>query len=116
MCMSAGEAFWAFLDLRKNSATFGKWDTVVLSAEKYTVLFIPRGVANGICTLTDNCQVFYHMDNMYNDEAKGEIRWDDPELAIPWPIKTPSVISERDKNAGSFKEFLAKSGGGLVLE
>ncbi len=113
--MAEGEAFWAFLDIRRKSSTFGRWGSVVLSAEKNHILFLPRGIANGICTLRDNCRVLYHMDNVYDDNAKGEIAWDDPELEIPWPIKNPTNISTRDRNAGSFKEFLIKSGGGLEI-
>lgn len=113
--MVAGEAFWAFLDIRKGSPTLGKWESAVLGAEKHNMLFLPRGIANAICTLTDDCHVLYHMDNAYDDSAKSEIKWDDPELGIPWPIKTPANISERDKNAQTFKEFLEKSGGGLVV-
>ena len=113
--MAEGEAFWVFLDVRKSSPTFGKWDSIILSAEKNHMLLLPRGIANGICTLRDNCRVLYHMDNEYDDSAKGEFKWDDPELGIPWPIKNPTNISTRDRNAGSFKEFLIKSGGGLEI-
>ena len=112
----AGEAFWVFIDIRKGSSTLGKWGSVVLSAEKYGALFIPRGFANGMCTMTDNCHVLYQMDNMYDDGAKSEFKWDDPALAIPWPVKNPASISARDQNAQSFESFLAKSGGGLEIE
>ena len=113
--MVGGEGFWVFLDLRKNSPTLGKWGTIILSAGKYNMLLIPKGFANGICALADDCHTLYHMDINYNDDAKGEIKWDDPELAIPWPIKKPKVLAPRDQSAQSFKEFLAKSGGGLVI-
>jgi len=113
--MTKGEGFWAFLDIRKNSPTLGHWDSIGLSAKKNHMLFLPRGIANGVCTLTDNCHVFYHMDNAYEDSAKGGIQWNDPELGIPWPVKTPSSIAMRDMNAPSFKEFLEETEGGLVL-
>ncbi len=113
--MADGEGFWVFLDVRKNSPTLGKWGSIVLSAEKNHMLLLPRGIANGICTLRDNCRVLYHMDNMYEDGAKGEIAWDDPELGIPWPIKDPSSISDRERNAQSFKAFIEKNGGGLEI-
>ncbi len=113
--MAAGEAFWVVLDLRKNSPTLGLWDSIVLEAQKNHMLFMPRGIANGVCTLRDNCHVLYHMDNAYDDTMKGGIQWDDPALGIPWPIKDPASISTRDTNAPSFKEFLEKTGGGLVL-
>lgn len=113
--MIGGEGFWAFVDIRKNSPTLGKWGTIILSSKKHSLLFIPRGFANGLCTLTDDCHVIYHMDNVYNDRAKSEFKWNDPDLAIPWPIKQPTVLATRDINAQSFRAFLEKSGGGLVV-
>ncbi len=113
--MLEGEAFWVFLDVRKNSPTLGHWGTVILRAQEHTALFFPRGFANGVCTLTDNCHVLYHMDNVYDDNTKGEIKWNDPELGIPWPVQDPSVISKRDQEAKSFSSFLDKSGGGILI-
>ncbi len=113
--MVQGEAFWVFLDIRKKSPTRGKWGSVILSAKKHTLLFLPRGIANGVCTMSDDCHVFYHMDNVYDDSAKGEISWDDPTLGIPWPVKNPTNISMRDRNAGNLNEFLEKTGGGLEV-
>src|SRR3989344_9405130 len=89
ICMAQGQGFWVFIDIRKNSPTLGKWGAITLSREKPCMLFIPRGFANGLCTLSDNCQVIYHMDNGYDDSAKGEFKWDDPTLNIQWPIKNP---------------------------
>lgn len=114
--MLAGEAFWVFVDIRKGSPTLGKWGNVVLSAEKYGALFIPRGFANGVCTMSDNCHVLYQMNNAYDDSAKSEFKWNDSALAIPWPVKNPASISARDQNAQSFESFLAKSHGGLEIE
>ena len=113
--MIAGEGFWVFLDVRKKSPTLGQWGTVILGAEKHNSLFIPKGFANAVCTLTNDCHALYHMDAMYDDTAKSEIKWNDSELNIPWPIQSPSVISERDKKAQSFEEFLEKSGGGISV-
>ena len=111
----SGKAFYVFVDIRKNSPTLGKWGSVTLSAEEFGTILIPRGFAAGMCTLTDNCLVLYRMNNMFDDDAKGGFRWDDPTLAIPWPVKNPTGISERDQNAQSFEEFLAKSGGGIEI-
>src|SRR3989344_7562451 len=91
--MIGGEGFWAFVDIRKNSPTLGKWGTITMSAEEKNMLFLPMGIANGVCTLSDNCLVSYHMDINYNDSAKSEFKWDDPELAIPWPVKKPTVLA-----------------------
>src|SRR5258708_6915507 len=57
--MAEGEAFWVFLNVRKNSPTLGHWGSIVLSAEKNHMLLLSRGIANGICTLSDNCHVLY---------------------------------------------------------
>ena len=113
--MIGGEGFWAFVDIRKNSPTLGKWGTVIMSAEKKNMLFLPKGIANGVCTLSDNCYVLYRMDISYNDSAKSEFKWNDSDLNIPWPIKKPKNLAPRDKAAQNFKEFLAKSGGGIMI-
>ncbi|MEK9180189.1 MAG: dTDP-4-dehydrorhamnose 3,5-epimerase [Patescibacteria group bacterium] len=111
----AGATFFAFVDLRKNSPTLGKWDSAILSAEKKNMIIIPRGFANGTCTLSENCTLIYKMDNYFDPESYDSIKWDDPDVGIVWPIKNPSVISEQDGKAQSFKEFLKKSGGGLSV-
>lgn len=109
--VSSGEIFFAFVDLRKKSPTFGKWGSVVLSAKKKNMLLIPRGCAAGMCTLTDNCNFHYRVDNYYSKEKEDNIRWNDPDIGIEWPIKKAKVISERDSKAQFFKEFLEKHGG-----
>lgn len=106
-----GEMFFAVVDIRKNSPTFGKWVSIVLSAEKKNLLLIPRGCTNGMCTLTDNCNLIYKVDNPYAKNNEAVIKWDDPDIGIKWPIKVPSVISERDSKGMSFKEFVKKYGG-----
>lgn len=113
--MIRGAGFWVFLDLRKGSTTLGKWGSIMMSAEKHHVLFIPKGFGNALCTLSDDCEALYHMDIAYNDDAKSEIKWNDPELGIQWPITQPTVLSPRDQKAKSFEEFLTVSGGGLSV-
>ena len=115
LMMPQGEAFWVFVDLRKGSSSFGKWESIIISAEKKNTVFMPHGLASGICTLTDNCLVAYKMDNYYLPRNEDNIKWDDPDIGIVWPIKVPSVISDRDAKAQSFKQFLEKSGGGLKI-
>ena len=98
------------VDIRKNSATYGKWISVILSAENKKSLFIPRGFAHGFCTLTDNCDIIYKHDNYYNKDADSGILWNDNDLAIKWPINNP-IISERDKHLQTFKTFTELTGG-----
>lgn len=111
--MAAGEVFAVFLDLRKDSLTFGKWTSMHLAPAE-NMAFAPRGIAMGICTLTPNCTLLYKMDNYYAQEHQGAIRWDDPDLKISWPAKTPTHLSDRDKQAMGFKDFVAKHGGLIV--
>lgn len=110
-----GEGFFVFMDVRKNSKTLGAWGSVILSSERKNMLFLPKGIATGVCTLTPNCQLLYKMDEYYNQESQGVLKWNDPALGIPWPVRDPGNISEKDKNAPSFKEFLEKTGGGLEI-
>ncbi len=109
--VSSGEVFFAFVDLRKKSPTLGEWGSVVLSTKKKNMFLIPRGFAAGMCALTDNCNFHYRVDNYYSKEKEDNIRWNDPDIGIKWPIKKAKVISERDNKAQSFKEFLKNKGG-----
>jgi len=105
-----GKIFIVVLDLRKGSPTFGKWDSMIISEANKKMLYIPRGFALGMCTLTDNCTLLYKIDNYYAPESQGTIKWDDQNLRIKWPVKNP-IISERDSKAMSIKEFVEKHGG-----
>lgn len=105
-----GEIYMVCVDIRKGSFTLGHWDGIVLSDENKKMLYVSRGFAIGMCTLTDHCTLLYKMDNYYSPENQGVIKWDDPDIEIDWPIDTP-IISERDSNAQSFEAFLTKYGG-----
>jgi len=109
--VSSGELMDVYIDLRKNSSTFGQWGSIILSGEIGNMIYIPKGFAHGICTLRKNCDLLYKVDKYYNSKNESTIRWNDPDIGIKWPIKNPTVISERDKNAQSFKEFAEKYGG-----
>ncbi|OGF52115.1 dTDP-4-dehydrorhamnose 3,5-epimerase [Candidatus Giovannonibacteria bacterium RIFCSPLOWO2_02_FULL_43_11b] len=111
MRISSGEAFLVWVDLRKNSLTFGQWDSLVLTPEKRSMIYTPRGFANGLCTLSDNCTLLYKIDNQYHPEKQDTVLWNDVDLGIEWPVKEAKELSERDTNAKSFKEFLSACGG-----
>lgn len=102
-----GEIIDVFVDLRKNSPTFGKWESIKLSSENKKMIYIPRGFAHGFCTLTNNCEIVYKVDNYYSPKFEGGLKWDDPELNIDWSNKKP-ILSEKDANQISFKEFIEK--------
>ena len=104
-----GFTFFAYVDLRKGSPTLGEAGTLILSAEKQNSLVIPRGVAMVQCTLTDELHLHYKMDNYFSPEHEKNIRWDS--LGVKFPVTTPTVISEKDRNATPLKEFLDATGG-----
>ena len=96
--VSRGTIFDVAVDIRCGSPTYAKWVGIELSAENHRQLFIPRGFAHGFITLTNDVEVLYKADNLYAPEYDGNIRWDDPEIGIKWPI-APVVLSEKDAAA-----------------
>ena len=98
-----GEIFDVAVDIRKNSPQYAKWTGVVLSAENKKQFFIPRGFAHGFITLTDDVEVQYKADNYYAPECDVNIRWDDADIGIKWPIQ-PVILSDKDKTAPLLKE------------
>lgn len=99
-----GAVIDVFVDLRKDSPTFGQWDSIELSAEKKNMIFIPRGFAHGFCTLTEISEVVYKVDNFYNKENERGLLWNDPEVAIEWPVTNP-ILSEKDKQNLTLADF-----------
>lgn len=91
------------VDLRPESATFGRWTAVELSAENKRQLLIPRRFGHGFVTLTDEVEFLYKADNFYTPAHEGGIRWDDPELGIDWGFDSP-VLSPRDEALPLWKE------------
>lgn len=106
----SGEVYDVILDLRKGSATFGEWDSFRISADNKKMIYIPRGFAHGMCTLTKSCVMLYKVDNYYAPESEGTIRWDDPDIGIDWPVDNP-ILSEKDSRAKSFIDFVETYGG-----
>ena len=99
-----------FVDLRKGSPTFGQWDSIILSEENKKMVLVPRGFAHGFCTLTEESEVLYKVDNYYAPEYEGGIIWNDTDIDINWPVKQP-ILSEKDKKNMTFKDFVNKYGG-----
>ena len=91
-----GRVFDVAVDVRAGYPTRGKWCAVELSADNGRMLFIPGGFAHGFQTLDDASEVFYQMSAPYAPLAARGIRWNDPELAIDWPLASP-ILSERDQ-------------------
>jgi dTDP-4-dehydrorhamnose 3,5-epimerase len=92
------------VDIRKDSGTYGKWESVVLSAENKQMLWIPEGFAHGFITLEDNTIFQYKCTNYYNKESECGIIWNDPALGIEWGTDKP-FVSEKDLKGLAFKDI-----------
>ena len=92
------------VDLRKDSPTYGKWESVVLTEENKLQFWIPEGFAHGFVALEDNTIFNYKCTNVYNKESEGSILWNDPDININWNIDNPT-LSEKDKISPLFKNF-----------
>lgn len=102
-----GAVMDVFVDLRRGSRTFGKWGSVELSEDRHNMIFIPRGLAHGFCTLADGSEVLYKVDNAYAPEHERGLLWNDPDLAIPWPAAQP-IISAKDAANMTLGEFVRR--------
>lgn len=100
-----GEMLDVFVDLRKDSPTFGQFDSIVLSEMNKLQVLIPAGFAHGFCTLTESTEVLYKVDNGYCKEAERGLLWNDSKLAIPWPTQVP-IISEKDSRNWTLEQFV----------
>ena len=102
--VSLGRVFDVAIDIRKESRTFGKWYGVELTQENQWQLWIEPGLAHGFVVTSDVAHFHYKCTEFYCPEDEGAIRWDDPEIAINWPILDPE-LSKKDREAPSFKEY-----------
>ena len=102
--VTKGAVYDVIVDLRKDSATFGKWEGFELSQENAYMLFVSRGFAHGFCTLVDYTEFQYKCDNFYSPENEDGIIWNDPALKIYWPIENP-ILSDKDSKAQKFSDF-----------
>ena len=100
----AGEIYDVAVDLRRSSPTFGRWTGVHLSAENNRQLWIPEGYAHAFMALSETADVLYKATDIYDREAERSIRWDDPDLAIDWPLPAASVLSDKDARGVPFPE------------
>jgi len=93
-----GEVLDVAVDIRPNSATFGQYEAVVLSAENQRQFFVPRGFAHGFLVLSETATFFYKCDNFYNKESEGGIAYNDETINIDWQFSFENlIISEKDK-------------------
>ncbi|MBE9492134.1 MAG: dTDP-4-dehydrorhamnose 3,5-epimerase [Bacteroidetes bacterium] len=99
-----GVALDVAVDIRKDSPTYGKWNSIILDEENKLMYWIPPGFAHGFLTLEDDTIFTYKCTNPYNKESEGSIRWNDPDLNINWGISAP-LLSNKDKKASFFKDL-----------
>jgi len=95
------------VDVRRGSPTFGKWMAEILSAENFKQLYIPPGCAHGFCVQSPTAQIEYKCTELYDPTDELGIAWDDPTLAIPWPVRDP-VMSERDRSHSRVNDLLPR--------
>ena len=95
--VTAGEVFDVAVDIRRQSATFGKWVGVLLSAENKRQLWVPPGFAHGFVVLKDNTEFLYKTTDYYAPQHERCIRWDDPTIGIDWPITQAPILSDKDQ-------------------
>jgi len=101
-----GSVLDVVLDLRKDSKTYGCFETTVLSQENKNQLFIPKGFAHGFVVLSETAIFSYKVDNYYNPDSESGILWNDPDLKIDWKIpKDEIIISEKDNNLPTFNNI-----------
>ena len=91
-----GEVFDVAVDVRRGSPTFGRWLSILLSADSFRQYYIPPGFAHGFCVLSSSAQVEYKCTDFYDPVTEIGIAWNDPALAIRWPIAEP-LLSPRDR-------------------
>src|SRR5256714_4137725 len=106
MRVTRGAAFLIAVDIRKGSPTLGKWVGIEASADNRRCVWAPAGFARGFCALSDMAEIQYKCTGIYNSKAESGIRWNDPAIAIKWPL-TDVFVSEKDANARTLAEWLA---------
>lgn len=104
--VASGDVFTAVADIRPNSPTFRQVQTFQFNERNRMTLFLPRGVAHGYCVLSDVADYTYQVTAYYDGSDTTAVAWDDPDLAVPWPIAEP-ILSPRDRANPSLRELVA---------
>lgn len=100
-----GAVYDVAVDIRQGSPTYGKWAAATLTAEGGEQILVPRGFAHGYCTLTDDCELAYKVDGLYSPANEGGLAWDDPDLAIAWPVDGAPTLSDKDRTWPRLKDL-----------
>ena len=100
-----GAVYDVAVDIRPGSATYGQWAAATLTAEVGEQIWVPRGFAHANSTLTEDCEIFYKVDNPYAPDAEGGIVWNDPDLGSPWPLDGEPELSGKDRVLPRLKDL-----------
>ena len=100
-----GQVYDVVVDIRKDSKTFGKWVSIILSEENKTQLWIPPGLAHGFVVLSDIADFEYKCTNYYDPKSEESLLWNDPTVNIDWPITNP-ILSIKDKQGKTLMELV----------
>jgi dTDP-4-dehydrorhamnose 3,5-epimerase len=101
---SRGRIWDVAVDLRPDSPTYRRWEAHELDDESHRQLFIPDGFGHGFCVLSDEADIAYMLSDYYDPEREQGVAWNDPELAIEWPVGEP-ILSDRDRRAPTLAEL-----------
>ena len=105
--VSRGSILGVAVDIRAGSPTFGKYVATLLSAQNQLQLWVPKGFAHGLCTLEPDTEVLYKVTDYYGPECERGVRWNDPDVAIDWPIAAgDAVLSPKDARLPRLAELL----------
>lgn len=99
-----GEVYDVAVDIRVGSPTFGHYAGIILSADNHKQFYVPEGFAHGFCVLSETAIFSYMCTDYYHAEAEASLLWNDPDINIPWPIKSPK-LSNKDAQAKTLKEI-----------
>lgn len=102
--VSSGRVFAVAVDIRPDSPTFGKYESVELSSENHFQLYLPFGFAFGFCALSEEADVLYKLSAEHSDQGSGTILWNDTDIGITWPTAT-GIVTEKDAAAPTLKEW-----------
>jgi dTDP-4-dehydrorhamnose 3,5-epimerase len=102
-----GEVFDVAVDIRHGSPTFGRFESVTLSSENKRQFYVPPGFAHGFCVTSDTALFAYKCTDYYCAASEGSVLWNDPALAIPWPVRDPT-LSEKDRRAPRLCQIAAE--------